>query len=74
VKWRVAGRRLPGTVTPLRGWGDLAFRLGVIVYFVGFVIALGYVAYLLAPSPPARIAVAVFLAGFVVGRATSRAW
>ena len=61
------GRRLPGTVTPLRGWGDLVFRLVVVIFFAEFIIALGYIGYLLWPEHALRTTAAAFVCGFVLG-------
>jgi hypothetical protein len=39
------GRRFLDAPVPLRGWGDLALRLAVVVGLLGSIIALAYVGY-----------------------------
>lgn len=65
------GRRLPGTVTPLRNWSDLAFRIVVLLFFAAYMAGCAYVWRLLLPIHP-RIGIAVLGvgAGFVLGRTT----
>lgn len=71
VDW-CTGKRLPGSVTPLRGWADLAFRLVVMTVFAEWIVALAYVGYLLSPSHELRVLLAVFVGGFVIGLAVRR--
>ena len=61
------GKRLPGTVAPLRGWGDLAFRLVVLILMLEWIIGLGYVGYLLSPSHELRVLIFVAVFSFLMG-------